>query len=61
MLIRKLRQELESQRTANLMSRQSLTNALTKADKDGDEYLSFQEFTAMVSTVLMRKICILCK
>ncbi|XP_025113858.1 rhomboid-related protein 2-like [Pomacea canaliculata] len=51
-LIRKLRQELESQRTANLMSRQSLTNALTKADKDGDEYLSFQEFTAMITADL---------
>lgn len=50
--VKKLTDELESRASQHLMSRQQLLQVLRNADRDGDDYLSYNDFIVMVTTDL---------
>ena len=56
--IKKLKEELNSRRSQHLMGRESINDALTIADRNGDDYLSFAEFFSMVRYGKLN--CLLC-
>ncbi|XP_076440786.1 rhomboid-related protein 3-like [Babylonia areolata] len=47
--VKKLVEELDSRRSQHLMSRESIAERLLMSDRDGDDYLSYDDFVTMIT------------